>query len=475
MTDLRAATPDFLNALSAQLPADTLRAADPRYLEEPRGRFHGQASAVALPRTAQEVSTLVRAAHMARVPVVPYGGGTGLVGGQIVETHPAPLVISLERMNKIRAVHPTENVIVAEAGAILAQVQAAAAHSDRLFPLSLAAEGSAQIGGNLATNAGGVTVLRYGNTRDLCLGLEAVLPNGDIWNGLTRLRKDNTGYDLRNLLVGSEGTLGVITAAALKLAPRPRHSGTALLVVPSVEAAIDLLALTRDLIGDGVSAFELIHQQGLQFLTEHVPQVRQPFATPPQWSVLIDLGLPRNRDVQRELLALFELASERGLVLDGVIAQSVAQAQELWSVREHIPVANKKVGSIASHDISVPISQIPDFIRRAGPALAQLGDLRINCFGHLGDGNLHYNVFPAKGRTRGDYADISSQISPLVHDLVADFGGSFSAEHGVGRLKVADLERYGDPVKLAAMRAIKQALDPRGIMNPGAVLRAPMG
>ncbi|WP_282092683.1 FAD-binding oxidoreductase [Epibacterium ulvae] len=472
MTHLNAASSAFLEALAADLPADSLRQPEPRYLEEPRGRHQGQAAAIALPRSVQEVSSILRRAHHARVPVVPYGGGTGLVGGQVSSEGPLPLLLSLERMKAIRAIYPQENVLIAEAGAILADVQAAAEGADRLFPLSLAAEGTAQIGGNLATNAGGVNVLRYGNTRDLCLGLEAVLPNGEIWNGLTRLRKDNTGYDLRNLLIGSEGTLGVITAAALKLAPRPRHQGTALLVVPSPEAAIDLLALARDLIGEGISAFELIHKQGLQFVADHLPDIRQPFDTAPEWCVLLDLGLPEGRDPESDLITLFEQAMERDLVSDGVIAQSLTQSQEIWSLREHIPEANKHVGSIASHDISVPISLIPDFITRAGMALAKLGDMRINCFGHLGDGNLHYNVFPAKGRSRDDYAPLRGEISRVVHDLVADCEGSFSAEHGVGRLKVGELERYGDPVKLAAMRAIKQALDPHGILNPGAVLRA---
>ncbi|GAA6196111.1 FAD-binding oxidoreductase [Pseudophaeobacter arcticus] len=462
----------FAASLTASLPEGVLGPCAPRYLEEPRGRYQGQAGLLAKPNSTAEVATLLRAANAARVPVVPYGGGTGLVGGQVKPEGAAPLVISLERMSRIRAVYPQENVILAEAGAILADVQQAALEQERLFPLSLAAEGTARIGGNLATNAGGVNVLRYGNARDLCLGLEAVLPSGEIWNGLTRLRKDNTGYDLRNLLIGSEGTLGVITAAALKLSPIPAHQGVALFVVPSPEAAIALLALARDQLGEAVSAFELMHRQGLAFLAQHLPQLRQPFAQAPQWSVLIDLGLARGQDPVSALSDLFEAAVEAGLAEDGVIAQSKAQAQALWAVREQIPEANRLVGSIASHDISVPISVIPEFIRRGGEAIAALGqgDMRINCFGHLGDGNLHYNVFPAEGRSRTDYDDLRGAVKTVVHDLVQDMGGSFSAEHGVGRMKVADLQSYGDPVKLAMMQAIKQALDPRGIMNPGAVL-----
>lgn len=463
----------FLDKLRTQLPEGTLRAPEPRYLEEPRGRYNGQAAAIAMPRTTLEVATLVRAAHDARVAVVPYGGGTGLVGGQIMEADgPLPLVISLERMTALRGIYPQENVMTVEAGMVLADVQAAAQEAGRLFPLSLAAEGTARIGGTLATNAGGVNVLRYGNARDLCLGLEAVLPNGEIWHGLSRLRKDNTGYDLRNLLIGAEGTLGIITAAALKLSAIPAEQGTAILSVSSPAAAIDLLALARDQLGETISAFELIHRQGLAFLRETLPDLRLPFGDLPEWCVLVDLGLPKGRAPQDELAALFEGAYEAGLSDDGVIAQSEAQREALWAVREHIPEANRRIGSVSSHDISIPISRIPEFIVEGGKRIAALGDLRINCFGHLGDGNLHYNVFPAQGKDRSAYEYLRSDVKRTVHDLTHEMQGSVSAEHGVGRLKVGDLERYGDPVKLAAMQAIKQALDPHGIMNPGAVVPA---
>lgn len=469
---LNSVTPAFLDALAAQLPADTLREAEIRYLEEPRGRYCGQATALVLPRTVEEVAVIVRAAGAAGVGLVPYGGGTGLVGGQIQPDGPAPLIVSLERMKAIRAVYPGENVLIAEAGAILADVQAAASEENRLFPLSLAAEGTARIGGNLATNAGGVNVLRYGNARDLCLGLEAVLPNGEIWNGLTRLRKDNTGYDLRNLLIGSEGSLGIITAAALKLSPVPSEPGTGLFVVESPSAAVSLLSMVRDRVGEGVSAFELMHRQGLDFLAEAMPELRQPFQQKPEWCVLIDLGLGKGQNAEEALTDLFEAAMEAGLANDGVIAQSEAQRQELWAVREYIPEANRHIGSVSSHDISVPISHIAEFIPAGWAALAELDPgLRVNCFGHLGDGNLHYNVFPSAGKSRADYEHLRGDVKRIIHDLVHAYEGSVSAEHGIGRLKVADLERYGDPTKLAAMKAIKAALDPKGIMNPGAVLR----
>ncbi len=461
----------FAERLAGTLPADTLRAAAPRYLEEPRRLWSGLSGWVALPRDTAEVSTIVRACAEAGVGLVPYGGGTGLVGGQVAPQEPAPLVLSLERMTAIRALYPEENVLVAEAGAILADVQAAAAEAGRLFPLSLASEGSARIGGLLSTNAGGVNVLRYGNARDLVLGLEAVLPDGQVWHGLKRLRKDNTGYDLRHLLLGAEGTLGVITAASLKLSAPPAETGTALLVVRDPAAALALLSLARGHVGEGISAFELLHRTGFDFLARTLPDLRQPWPVPPDWSVLVDLGLPRGTDPAEALEAIFADALDRGLVTDGVIAQSQAQAQAFWTLREHIPEANRRIGAISSHDISLPLGGIAPFIDRATQALAALGRWRINCFGHLGDGNLHFNIFPADGETRAEHDGSRAAISRCLHDLVHEMDGSVSAEHGIGRLKVDDLERYGDPVRLGAMRAIKAALDPRGICNPGAVLR----
>ncbi len=470
---LNPVTEGFVTDLRAALPAAAFREVAPGYLQEPRGRWHGQAALVVAPATVDEVATVVRACADGRVPLVPYGGGTGLVGGQIASEGPAPVLLSLERMRAVRGTWPEENVMVVEAGAILQDIHAAAEAVNRLFPLSLAAKGSARIGGNLATNAGGVNVLRYGNARDLCLGLEAVLPDGTVWHGLRRLRKDNTGYDLRNLLIGSEGTLGVITAAALKLYPRPAGEGTALMVVDTPEAALNLLSLARDHLGESVSAFELMHRMGLDFLAETMPEMRQPFDTAPDWFVLIDIGLARGLDPAEALETLFAEAFEAGLVRDGLIARSEAQRQAFWDLRETIPEANRRIGSVSSHDISLPLSAIAEFIERGKAALAALGPFRVNCFGHLGDGNLHFNVFPPPGETRDRFTGQRDEIKRRVHDLVHQMGGSMSAEHGIGRLKVDDLERYGDPAKLAAMRAIKSALDPHGIMNPGAILRLP--
>ena len=468
---LNPADPSFLTHLAGVLPRGTLRAPEPRYLEEPRGRWHGIAGAVACPVSTDEVARIVRECAAARVGIVPWGGGTGLVGGQIMTEGPLPLLLSLERMNRLREVFVQENVLLAEAGMILADVQAAAAAVGRVFPLTLASQGSCRIGGNLSTNAGGTGVLRYGSARDLCLGLEAVLPDGSVWQGLKRLRKDNTGYDIKGLLIGAEGTLGVITAAALRLYPRPAVEGAALMVVPGPSEALALLALAGERLGGEVSAFELISGVGLAFLAETMPQLPLPFEKLPEWMVLIDLGMAAGAAPQAALLELFEAALHKGLVSDGLVAQSMAQRLAFWELRETIPLANRAVGAVSSHDIALPLGEVAGFIAEAGAALMRLGPWRINCFGHLGDGNLHYNVFPPKGHKPAEFKDLRDEVKNLVHDMVDARGGSISAEHGLGRLKVGDLEHYGDPARLAAMRAIKAALDPFGIMNPGAVLR----
>lgn len=460
----------FVHDLAGDLPDGTLSPPEPRHLEEPRGRWQGQAGVLARPRTVAEVATIVRACAAARVGVVPISGGTGLVGGQIMSQGPAPLLLSLERMTALRGIWPQENAMVVEAGMVLADAQAEAAKLGRLFPLSLASEGSCRIGGNLASNAGGTAVLRYGNARDLCLGLEAVLPDGTVFNGLTRLRKDNAGYDLRHLLIGSEGTLGVITAAGLKLFPQPAARVVALLAVPSPAAALELLALSGERAAGLVSGFELISRIGLDFLVETGFDLRAPFDPVPDWLVLLELELPAGLDPEITMASLYEAGAGAGLVTDGVIASSEAQARHLWELRETIPLANRRVGAVASHDISLPLSAIPGFVAEAPRAIAALGEFRVNCFGHLGDGNLHWNVFPAQGHARAEHEAVRERVKTAVHDLVHALGGSVAAEHGVGRLKVGDLARYGDPGKLAAMRAIKLALDPLGIMNPGAVL-----
>lgn len=444
--------------------------APPAYLEEPRGIARGHGLLVR-PRSTAEVSEIVRACAADRVAIIPYGGGTGLVGGQISGEGPIPLILSLERMRAIRDVDPAAGVLVAEAGATLAEVQEAARRAGRLFPLSLASEGSCRIGGNLATNAGGVQVLRYGNARDLCLGLEAVLADGSVHHGLSALRKDNTGYDLRHLLIGSEGTLGIITAAALRLFPLPAERATALAVTPGPGAALSILNRLQEATGGQVSAFELIAGQGLAFLAETLPQVRRPFDPPPGWMVLAEVATGPGEGAEARLTDVLADAADTGEVSDALLAQSESQRQEFWTVRETIPEANRLIGAISSHDISLPLGHIEAFIGDARERIEALAPgLRINCFGHLGDGNLHFNVFPPRGKNRENWRPRAAEIAELVYELVHAFGGSISAEHGIGRFKRDALARYGDPAKLAAMRAIKKALDPEGILNPGAVL-----
>lgn len=459
-----------LDRLKTELPG-ALCDVDDGYLEEPRGRWKGQALAVVAPSSTAEVATVLRIASETGTPVVPYSGGTGLVGGQIKEGGDPAILLTMERMTAVRAMDAQAGTMVVEAGAILQNVHAVAEADGWIFPLTLASQGSARIGGLLATNAGGVNVIRYGNARDLVLGVEAVLVDGTVIKGLSPLRKNNMGYDLRHLLIGSEGTLGVITAATLRLFPTPSATGAAMMVVPSPEAALSLLRMAQGRIGEGISAFELIGRRGFEFLNEVGPELRVPFDTLPEWCCLIDLGLAHG-DPAAALEALFSEAYEAGLVTDGVIAQSEGQRKDFWAIRENIPEANRRIGSVSSHDISVPVAMIPAFIAEAPLRLAKINSFRINCFGHLGDGNLHYNVFPETGRTRADHEAERDAIKTCVHDLTHEMGGSVSAEHGIGRLKVGDLEKYGDPGKLMAMRAIKTALDPKNILNPGAVLRA---
>ena len=445
------------------------------YEQDWRRRMRGKARAVVRPASVQEVAAVVRACAAAGAPIVPQGGNTGLSVGSTPDTSGREVVLSLTRMNAVRALDPDNLTITVEAGCILQNVQTAAAQAGLLFPLSLAAEGSCTIGGNLGTNAGGTQVVRYGNARDLCLGLEVVTPQGEVWNGLKGLRKDNTGYDLRDLFIGSEGTLGVITAATLKLYPRPAAQLTAWAAVPSMEHAVALLGLAHQHLGAGLTGFEVMGRFALSQVDKHMPQLRVPFIEQDDvpYGVLLENSDSESEDHARARFeALLETAFEAGCVTDAVVAENLSQAHNLWHIRENIPLAQAEEGLNIKHDISVPISRIPAFVEYADAMMVrEIPGVRLVNFGHLGDGNLHYNVqAPADSDPQVFLREQEAHVNHLVYEAVAQFGGSFSAEHGIGALKVEKLEKYQSPTALAMMHAIKAALDPQGTMNPGRVL-----
>ena len=440
-----------------------------------RKRARGRAQAVARPGNTAEVAAVVKACAAAGASIVPQGGNTGLVVGSVPDDTGTQVVLSLGRMQAVRAVDAANLTFTVEAGCILQNLQAAADSAGFLFPLSLAAEGSCTIGGNLATNAGGTQVLRYGNARELCLGLEVVTAQGDIWNGLSGLRKDNTGYDLRDLFIGSEGTLGIITAATLKLYPQPSARLTAWAAVPTLEAAVALLALARQRLSAGLTGFEIMGQFALSLVDRHFTTLRVPLWAESPYCVLMEHSDSESEAHAREQLeSLLESAFEQGVVSDAVVAESLAQAHALWHIRESIPLAQAEEGLNIKHDISIPVSSIPAFCAETDALLQQaIPGVRLVNFGHLGDGNLHYNVQAPEGTDPSVFLrEQESRINTLVFQQVAKFDGSISAEHGVGSLKAAKLPQYKDPVALALMRSIKQALDPLNLMNPGRVLQA---
>jgi len=439
------------------------------YLTDWRGRYTGTALAIVRPGTTAEVAEVVRLCAQAGVAMVPQGGNTGLCGGGI--PCGGEVVVSLTRLNRVRAIDVANNTITVEAGCTLVAVQEAAASADRLFPLSLAAEGTATIGGNLATNAGGVQVLRYGNARELTLGLEVVLPDGRIWNGLRGLRKDNTGYDMKHLFIGAEGTLGLITAAVLKLYSRPRCTATAWAGVSKPAAAVALLTRLRERIGGRITAFELVSRPALDLVLRHIPDSRDPLPGQSPWQVLIELSDTMASDLAGALGDLLADAVAAGEASDAVIAQSEAQTQALWALRENISEAQRIEGISIKHDISLPVSRIAEFIARSDAALAAaFPGVRIVCFGHVGDGNLHYNQSKPAAQDNAAFIGQTAAVNRIVHDLVAELGGSISAEHGLGQLKRQEILRYKSETEMDMMRAVKQALDPRGLMNPGKVL-----
>lgn len=450
------------------------------YLTDWRGRYTGSALCVVRPGSTEEVARIVTVCAAANIAIVPQGGNTGLVGGGIprgVQAEPrGEVLLSLTRLRRIRAIDLDNSTMTVDAGCILREVQDAAAAAGKLFPLSLAAEGSATIGGNLSTNAGGVQVLRYGTMRDLTLGLEVVLANGRIWDGLRGLRKDNTGYDLKQLFIGAEGTLGLITGAVLKLYPLPRARATAWIAVTDPRAAVALLGRLRHTCGDCVSAFEIVNRTALDLVLQHIPGARDPLAVVHPWQVLLELTevreIPAAASELQEMLERFLAAeSAAGCVADAAIAQNVRQAEAFWQLRENIAEAQKIEGLSIKHDVSLPISHIAEFIERADRSLAEkFPGLRIVCFGHLGDGNLHYNPSQTQSLDNAAFIAGSAAVNRLVYDLVNELGGSISAEHGLGQLKREEILHYKSSLEMDLMRAVKRALDSQGLMNPGKVI-----
>jgi FAD/FMN-containing dehydrogenase len=444
------------------------------FLAEWRGLFRGAADLVLMPATTEEASGILRYCSARGIGVVPQGGNTGLVGGAVARSTPAEpqIILSARRMAAIRELDPDNYTITAEAGCVLASLQAAAAEADRFFPLSLASEGSCQLGGNLSTNAGGTNVLRYGTARELVLGLEVVLPDGRVFDGLRALRKDNTGYDLKQLFIGAEGTLGFITAATCKLYPRPRGVATAMVALADPEAAIALHSRARLGLGDELIAFELISRTSLSFVLEFLPGAKEPLQDPSPWYVLLEIATARDQAVAEEELENF-LADciESGLVRDGLAARSGAQRDELWALRHNISDAQKLGGASIKNDISVPVSRVGNFIDEAQQlATTMVPGIRVVAFGHVGDGNIHFNLTQPAGMAPATFLDLWERLTREINAIAIRLGGSFSAEHGIGLLKAPELRRLRGGIELDLMRTIKQALDPGGIMNPGKIL-----
>jgi FAD/FMN-containing dehydrogenase len=471
---VKAIKPDAVLASLQEIVGPRHVLADPALMagaiSEPRGLYHGKALALVRPGAAKEVAAVAAFCNEARIGIVPQGGNTGLVGGQTPDGTGREIILSSQRLRSIREVDLDGDVMICEAGVTLAEAQAAALAADRLFPLSLAAEGTCTIGGNVSTNAGGVTVIAYGNTRDLVTGVEAVLADGRIINGLSKLRKDNTGYDVKGLFIGAEGTLGIVTAASLRLFPNPRARATAFVGLKSPEDALKLLRMARERLGAAITSFELIGRNALDITVKH-GLARKPLTGEHAWYVLMEAASPTPGGLEEALAGALEAAHEGGLIDDASIAASLEQRADFWRVRESIPEAQVKEGGSIKHDVSVEVGLVPAMIREATPAVEAFAPgARVVAFGHLGDGNIHFNVSQPVGAEKQAFLDRWDAMNEVVHGIVARLGGSYSAEHGVGQLKRALLARWKDPASLAVMRQIKATLDPNGVMNPGKVL-----
>jgi FAD/FMN-containing dehydrogenase len=468
--DIKQAFIDIVGAANAATAAEDLA---PRLVEN-RGLYKGSSPLLLKPASVEEVSAIMALASKTGTAIVPQTGNTGLVGGQTPREGQEDVILSLERLNRIRNVDPIGNTMVVDAGCILADIHSAAEQVNRMFALSLGSQGSCRIGGNLATNAGGTAVLSYGNMRNLCLGLEVVLPTGEIWNGLRRLKKDNTGYDLRDLFIGSEGTLGVITGAVLKLFPKPLGHQVAFAGLKSPEAALALFEQAQNLCGTALTGFELMPRIGVEFTSKHIPGVRDPLEAPHDWYVLIDIS---TSDSAQTAVTMIETLLEQGFIAghiqDATIASSQVQQNALWHMREAMSEAQKPEGGSIKHDISVPVSSVPAFMRRAQDAvLAAIPAARICAFGHLGDGNIHYNISQPVGADKQEFLGRWREMNAIVHGIALEMGGSISAEHGIGQLKRDELAMIRDPIEMDLMQRIKAAFDPAGIMNPGKVLQS---
>ncbi|NTF31038.1 FAD-binding oxidoreductase [Rhizobium skierniewicense] len=443
------------------------------HLVENRGLYRGASPLLLKPASTEEVAAILKLASETGTAIVPQTGNTGLVGGQTPRSDGSDVILSLERMNRVRDIDPVANVIIVDGGCILDHVHQAAEKVERMFPLSLGSQGSCRIGGNLATNAGGTAVLAYGNMRQLCLGLEVVLPTGEIWNGLRRLKKDNTGYDLRDLFIGSEGTLGIITGAVLKLFPKPKGHQVGFAGLNSPEKALKLFERASTLCGAALTGFELMPRIGIEFTAKHIPGVRDPLETAHPWYALIDISTSDKAETAQTMMeTLLEQGFEAGIVQDAVIAASEAQRQALWHMRESMSDAQKPEGGSIKHDVSVPVSKIPEFMAEAAAGVINaIPGARICAFGHLGDGNIHYNISQPVGADKAEFIARWREINHIVHGIVLSHGGSISAEHGIGQLKRDELADIRPGIEMELMRRIKTAFDPAGVMNPGKVVR----